>query len=751
MSKKELYIAGTKVSLGKRIGQGGEGDVYSLIHSDQLVLKLYTLKDLGDREEKIKAMVSAGLSKNSASIAFPVSIATFQNNQFAGFVMPFVAGHKPVHQLYSPAPRKRYFQNADYRFLIRTALNISKAIENAHEQNCVIGDINHSGILISDKATAVLIDADSFQFSYFGKTFLCKVGVPEYTPPELQGKKLSETVRTKNHDAFALSVLIFQILFMGRHPFAGTFSKGEISLENAISEYRFAYSQQRVTGMQQPPGTVNLTDMPDRIANLFEQAFAKVPERPNASTWVEALKEFENNIRACNTNPRHFFYRLAPRCPWCRIEESSGVDQFPQAIIGKVQPPNFDQTSIFDQVAALQLPQLDILPTLILQFRPNVISPQPKSIGKYVTAATIVIVAIFIFAAQPGLWWISIALAIWAYTLISSTTEKSSSDLIKNLEHLDRQLSSAVLKWREDSHLLEAYALKNEMQNLKIAYGNLTKINSEILTYLKSTRRQRALLDHLDKHFIQHAKIPGFGPSKVRLISSYGFDTAGDLKRRTVTIVPGIGPVLKSHLDNWVTLLEQRFVYKASPSEDAADQAIASKEVNRIAADILREAMNVQKRILSITSSIQSALKSTSTDISKLIEQRSRLAGEIISCGGTVPSFKSPNSVVRFRAPKQWTYKVSSLTNISPVNSGVSNLGSNQGTVLTRAATNTPVSVASSQSTVPNSINSTSNQTPNCPSCGQHMIMRTAKKGRRRGRPFWGCSSYPRCRGTRSI
>jgi restriction system protein len=35
--------------------------------------------------------------------------------------------------------------------------------------------------------------------------------------------------------------------------------------------------------------------------------------------------------------------------------------------------------------------------------------------------------------------------------------------------------------------------------------------------------------------------------------------------------------------------------------------------------------------------------------------------------------------------------------------------------------------------------------TPDCPQCGTGMIMRTNKKT---GEPFWGCSSYPRCRGT---
>lgn len=38
---------------------------------------------------------------------------------------------------------------------------------------------------------------------------------------------------------------------------------------------------------------------------------------------------------------------------------------------------------------------------------------------------------------------------------------------------------------------------------------------------------------------------------------------------------------------------------------------------------------------------------------------------------------------------------------------------------------------------------------PSCPACGSPMRLRTAKKGPRTGRPFYGCANFPRCRGTR--
>lgn len=38
---------------------------------------------------------------------------------------------------------------------------------------------------------------------------------------------------------------------------------------------------------------------------------------------------------------------------------------------------------------------------------------------------------------------------------------------------------------------------------------------------------------------------------------------------------------------------------------------------------------------------------------------------------------------------------------------------------------------------------------PECPLCGSAMVKRTARKGANAGNEFWGCSTYPGCRGTR--
>jgi restriction system protein len=45
-------------------------------------------------------------------------------------------------------------------------------------------------------------------------------------------------------------------------------------------------------------------------------------------------------------------------------------------------------------------------------------------------------------------------------------------------------------------------------------------------------------------------------------------------------------------------------------------------------------------------------------------------------------------------------------------------------------------------------VKDSSKDPPSCPNCGKAMVQRTAKRGSNPGQSFWGCLSYPACKGT---
>ena len=68
------------------------------------------------------------------------------------------------------------------------AANLCLAVDTVHRVDAVIGDFQERNILVNDTTRVTLVDCDSMQFTGAdGHQFLCGVGRPEFTAPELAG------------------------------------------------------------------------------------------------------------------------------------------------------------------------------------------------------------------------------------------------------------------------------------------------------------------------------------------------------------------------------------------------------------------------------------------------------------------------------------------------------------------------------------------------------------------------------------
>ncbi len=284
MTPRSLYDnLNRRVDLGSQLGVGGEGAVYEVVGRPSSVAKVYHKPPDSRKEQKFRAMASLARPDLLAVAAWPTAtLHQTPQGPLVGVLMPRVSEHKEVHTLYSPAHRKKDFPTADWAFLIQTAMNCAVAFEIIHRGGHVIGDVNQSNVLISSKAMVQLIDCDSYQVQAGTQSFPCEVGVPLYTPPELQGQSFRGVVRTHNHDRFGLAVLIFHLLFVGRHPFSGRpLTRGELPIEKAIKEFRFAYSRAAAQLQIAPPPQAPLLGIvPAEVGRLFERAFSTHSAQP---------------------------------------------------------------------------------------------------------------------------------------------------------------------------------------------------------------------------------------------------------------------------------------------------------------------------------------------------------------------------------------------------------------------------------------------------------------------------------------
>ncbi len=123
--------SGRRLQLGKLLGKGGEANIFHVEGDSTIAVKLYTDGKELTRQAKVNAMIADRLRDRTSIVAFPIE-AVNVNGLFAGFTMRKVAGAKAMHQLCTPGDRKAEFPDANFRFLVRVALNFARAVERFH-------------------------------------------------------------------------------------------------------------------------------------------------------------------------------------------------------------------------------------------------------------------------------------------------------------------------------------------------------------------------------------------------------------------------------------------------------------------------------------------------------------------------------------------------------------------------------------------------------------------------------------------
>jgi DNA-binding helix-hairpin-helix protein with protein kinase domain len=576
------------VSLGKLLGRGGEGAVFEIVGEPDLVAKIYHPDKARERQHKIAAMVASGLQAKLPNAAFPISPLFEAASVFAGFKMRRVGKQKPVHQLYSPASRRNEFPNADYRMLLRTALNIAKAVAAVHAAGCVVGDLNHSGILVGGDGTATLIDCDSFQFTKDGQSFYCGVGVPDYTPPELQGKSLENIHRMPNHDAFGLGVAIFSLLFLGRHPFSGRYlGRGEMPEERAIAEFRFAYSADKSrTQTEPPPFAPTLSYVPRELAAAFETCFGPGGAnggRPKPVDWISLLQRAEPQLVKCAATAGHFYFSSAPNCPWCGLEKAiPGFVAFPSPlIVNTTTPPDLGQliAAIRGVAEPGSAPSLySVMP--VVQSAP---SAQNKgsldsSAGQFVlsTLGGVVAAILLRLGYVPPLIGL-VALGVSAYFGLRNPKQPhANSPRSHQLKQAWDQVDQRYRTEGDASRFNEA----RRQSELRIReYNDLPSEESRRLADLSRRQREIQLRYFLERFSLVHAKIKSVGSARKATLRSNGIHTAADISRQRIEQISGFGPATAGLLLSWRSNLERRFVFNPSQPVNPSDIAQVKSDI----------------------------------------------------------------------------------------------------------------------------------------------------------------------------
>jgi DNA-binding helix-hairpin-helix protein with protein kinase domain len=599
-----LDMHGAAISLGPSLARGGEGEIFPVNGRSDIVAKIYHATVSAEKTAKLHAMAQLSSDQLRAVAAWPTAtLHHIPSGPVRGILMPAVIGHKEIHVLYGPKTRLREFPDATLPFLIHIAANLARAFARIHEQGHVIGDVNHGSVLVARDGTVKLVDCDSFQIDVSGRKLLCTVGVPTHTPPELQGKPLGSIVRTPNHDAFGLAVLIFQLLFIGRHPFAGTFlGRGEPALEKAIEEFRFAYGPgANGRQMRQPPATPALETSTPAIAALFERAFSREgyerANRPTAREWVDALVLAAQQLTVCGKNSGHYYARGLPACPWCAIESTVGITLFNVALLA---PIAVGARSAFDLqrawAAILAVADPGPAPTLPLPSNlPTTPSAEAREHGAELrrlrkvqhvalVVGTISALLTLPFAATAAFWILGlVALGCFGLGFFAYRGRQNNAILAgaKNQQALaTARLNTLQARWHTEAGAARFNQLRTQLEREKQAYQGLSALRQQRIQAITSGARQRQLTLFLQRHRIASATISNIGPGRKATLLSFNIETAADVTQAALLGVPGFGPAMTAKLLAWRATIESRFVFNGQQAFDPADLQRIEREID---------------------------------------------------------------------------------------------------------------------------------------------------------------------------
>jgi DNA-binding helix-hairpin-helix protein with protein kinase domain len=567
--------SGAVLTIGKKLGEGGEGIVYTTNERADIVAKIYSNPLTPTQISKLEQMVYSADDALGSVAAWPVAML-YKDVQPVGFTMPLLSSQHPLHDLFGPRRRQALFPNAHWSFLVHTAINLSRAFEVLHDRNVVVGDVNSNNVVVFRDSTSRLIDCDSFQIRSNGTVFRCNVGVAEYQPPELQGGDFARIDRLPQHDLFGLAVMIFQLLFVGKHPFAGVMpsnlrEEAPIGANVAAKRFFYAQEQQRM-GFRPPPGSLTLTAITPQLSTLFKRAFVGDPmRRPNAAAWRLALTDLKAKTAICRWNPLHHYLK-GTSCPWCDLE-GTGLFYFNDGALASGHDEQMwqgytdaDVERVWAEIEAVKPP-----PTV-----DPVIAPERVYVGKPISlwlkhrrrsyrdgaVAAAAAIATLCFFHKP---WIAMGVALTIFVLgfifrpdaraLAAQRGKRHSEARKVFKAAEREWSRAATNARFIQERDRLARVRSQLLSQRARY------DAELAGLEKSReRKERNAL--LARHKIATCNIPGITWQTEALLRVWGIETAADVTFDNLEKVPGLWRPAKYYLLSWRQTVERRLNYK---------------------------------------------------------------------------------------------------------------------------------------------------------------------------------------------
>ncbi len=282
--------------LGRLIGQGGEGWVFEVLLPGMARPFADLVCKVPRRPSQVRLRKLARMCAVPAieGVSWPSALVVDAQGEWLGFMMSKASGRsvaRVLSDVNDPAASATAFDRLDLAVL---AAKVVDRVAAVHAVGALVGDVQPKNVLVVRKRQVTLIDADSFQV----EGFACPVGVVDYLHPELLDRNLRTTLRTSAHEAFAVAVLVFNLVMCGWHPYAH--KGGATPLENQRKRL-FPYRAHRVRA-EVPGGEHGVvarlwSHLAPELRAAFEASFEALAPPP-VPEWRPMLDRYAKSLRA---------------------------------------------------------------------------------------------------------------------------------------------------------------------------------------------------------------------------------------------------------------------------------------------------------------------------------------------------------------------------------------------------------------------------------------------------------------------
>ena len=315
-------LDGRRYTLGRLVGQGGQGEVYE-VNQGGLAVKLLQSSNAAERERLRRSIQAVRrLDLGGLPIASPIAVL---RPPHVGYVMGFAARMSSFRGLVTPPVDGRsiaewYIATGGLRTRLQLARAVFDLFARLHSRGLVYGDPSPGNILFAPEngqQRVFLIDADNLHVG--GQPSGAHMYTPGYGAPELVTGTMAPDTLT---DAFAIAVIAFELLTLA-HPFVGDLvHDGEPDLEEAAFRGRMPWVEHSSDTRNRCSRGISrdLVVSPEALRlfrRMFEGGLDNRLLRPGLGEWGGVFAQATDVTVVCPRCSASYFGPAVSECPWC--------------------------------------------------------------------------------------------------------------------------------------------------------------------------------------------------------------------------------------------------------------------------------------------------------------------------------------------------------------------------------------------------------------------------------------------------